>query len=61
MELNDTEESNVHIVGCAGDAMMFYSLKPDSKPDMASMHTGCPVISGESPRFLDPAARSYHD
>ncbi|PSC72823.1 Prolyl 4-hydroxylase subunit alpha-1 [Micractinium conductrix] len=29
-----------------GDAMVFFSLKPDSKLDDASLHTGCPVIKG---------------
>lgn len=29
-----------------GDALMFYSLQPDGVNDMASLHTGCPVISG---------------
>ena len=26
--------------------MVFFSLKPDSKLDDASLHTGCPVIKG---------------
>lgn len=30
----------------AGDALLFYSLKPDSSQDAASMHTGCPVLQG---------------
>ncbi|KAL4440709.1 hypothetical protein ABPG77_000418 [Micractinium sp. CCAP 211/92] len=29
-----------------GDAMVFFSLKPDSTMDDASLHTGCPVIKG---------------
>ncbi|KAL4457504.1 hypothetical protein ABPG75_012369 [Micractinium tetrahymenae] len=29
-----------------GDAMVFFSLKPDSSLDGASLHTGCPVIKG---------------
>ncbi len=29
-----------------GDAMVFFSLKPDSSMDDASLHTGCPVIKG---------------
>ena len=27
-----------------GDALLFFSLKPDGKLDAASMHTGCPVV-----------------
>ena len=31
----------------AGMALLFYSLTPDAKTqDEASMHTGCPVLSG---------------
>ena len=30
----------------AGDALLFYSLKPDGESDVASMHTGCPVLAG---------------
>eukprot|EP01025_Chloroclados_australasicus_P011084 TRINITY_DN14802_c0_g1_i4.p1 TRINITY_DN14802_c0_g1~~TRINITY_DN14802_c0_g1_i4.p1 ORF type:complete len:286 (+),score=22.14 TRINITY_DN14802_c0_g1_i4:258-1115(+) len=30
-----------------GDALLFYSLKPDGQSqDVASMHTGCPIIQG---------------
>lgn len=29
-----------------GDAMVFFSLRPDMKLDDTSLHTGCPVISG---------------
>ena len=29
-----------------GDALLFFSLKPDGKLDAASMHTGCPVVKG---------------
>ncbi len=32
--------------GCAGMALLFYSLKPTGESDTASMHTGCPVIEG---------------
>jgi prolyl 4-hydroxylase len=31
-----------------GDALLFWSLAPDSKTkDMTSMHGGCPVIKGD--------------
>ncbi|CAK0751576.1 hypothetical protein CVIRNUC_002078 [Coccomyxa viridis] len=29
-----------------GDALLFYTLKPDSSQDDASIHTGCPVLQG---------------
>ncbi|CAM8921757.1 unnamed protein product [Rhodiola kirilowii] len=29
-----------------GDALLFWSMKPDATPDKASMHGGCPVIRG---------------
>lgn len=29
-----------------GDALLFFSLKVDGTPDMAAMHTGCPVEEG---------------
>ncbi|KAI7843911.1 hypothetical protein COHA_002453 [Chlorella ohadii] len=29
-----------------GDALLFFSLKPDGKLDAASLHTGCPVVKG---------------
>ena len=29
-----------------GDAMLFYSIKPDGTHDPMSRHTGCPVIKG---------------
>lgn len=30
----------------AGDALLFYSIKPDGTHDPASLHTGCPVVDG---------------
>ena len=30
----------------AGDALLFYNLKPDSSQDFSSLHTGCPVLQG---------------
>jgi len=30
-----------------GDALMFYSLKPDGSEDPSSLHGSCPVIKGE--------------
>jgi len=29
-----------------GDALLFFSLKPDGSHERASMHTGCPVVRG---------------
>ncbi|CAI5467395.1 unnamed protein product [Closterium sp. Yama58-4] len=30
-----------------GDALLFFSLTPSAELDLASLHAGCPVISGE--------------
>ncbi|XP_043687073.1 probable prolyl 4-hydroxylase 7 [Telopea speciosissima] len=30
-----------------GDALLFFSLHPDAKPDPSSLHGSCPVIEGE--------------
>ena len=30
-----------------GDALMFYSLKPDGATDQASLHGSCPTTAGE--------------
>ena len=30
-----------------GDALLFYSLKPDGSEDSASLHGSCPVTEGE--------------
>lgn len=29
-----------------GDALLFYSVKPDGEQDMKALHTGCPVVTG---------------
>ena len=31
----------------AGDAVLFYNVRGDMLPDVASMHAGCPVKRGE--------------
>lgn len=31
----------------AGDALLFWSLKPDGSLDHASLHGGCPVLKGK--------------
>ena len=30
-----------------GDALLFYSLAPDGRPDPKSLHGGCPVLRGD--------------
>ncbi|KAL6752337.1 prolyl 4-hydroxylase alpha subunit-like protein [Haematococcus lacustris] len=50
------EEAGVKLSACAqghvaykpkaGDAVLFYSFHPNGSMDMASMHTGCPVLKG---------------
>ena len=36
-----------------GDALLFYSLKPDGQPDTHSLHTGCPVIQVKRPNEVE--------
>ena len=33
-------------LGCAGDALFFYSMTPDTALDKHSLHGGCPVLKG---------------
>ena len=30
-----------------GDALLFYSTRPDGSLDASSLHSGCPVVRGE--------------
>ncbi len=39
-------EGHVAAKARKGDALLFFSLKPDMASDMHAMHTGCPVIKG---------------
>jgi prolyl 4-hydroxylase len=48
-----------------GDALLFYSLKPDGKTaDDLAMHTGCPLLKGikwTATIWFHPTARSFAD
>jgi hypothetical protein len=41
-----------------GDAMLFFSLRPDGSSDTYSLHTGCPVIKGV--KWTGAAAQGAH-
>ncbi|MCO5587201.1 hypothetical protein L7F22_041148 [Adiantum nelumboides] len=46
---NDRSEcgrSGLSVKPQLGDALLFWSMKPDATPDASSLHGGCPVISG---------------
>jgi len=44
--LSACAEGAVAVKPKKGDALLFYSLKPDGSSDPAGLHTGCPVITG---------------
>lgn len=39
-------EGHVAVRPQKGDALLFYSLNPEGQQDTASMHTGCPTLTG---------------
>lgn len=44
---SECAEGHVAVPARKGDALLFYSLKPDGQTqDPAAMHTGCPLIKG---------------
>ena len=44
---SDCAKGHVAVKPKRGDALLFYSLKPDGKTtDSAAMHTGCPLLKG---------------
>ena len=44
---SDCAKDHVAVKPKKGDALLFYSLKPDGKTtDAFAMHTGCPLIKG---------------
>lgn len=44
---SDCAKKGLSVKPRKGDALMFYSLKPDAVPDIMSLHGSCPVIEGE--------------
>lgn len=46
VKVSDCAKGHVAYKPKAGDAVLFYSFHPNGTMDMASMHTGCPVIKG---------------
>mmetsp|Transcript_4979 Transcript_4979/g.8673 ORF Transcript_4979/g.8673 Transcript_4979/m.8673 type:complete len:264 (-) Transcript_4979:519-1310(-) len=46
-EWSDCAKKGLAVKTVRGDALMFYSLKPDGSTDQASLHGSCPVTKGE--------------
>lgn len=46
-EWSDCAQRGLAVKTVRGDALMFYSLKPDGATDTASLHGSCPVIEGD--------------
>ncbi|KAL9276710.1 hypothetical protein ACSQ67_025723 [Phaseolus vulgaris] len=45
-ELSDCGKKGLSIKPRRGDALLFWSMKPDATLDSSSLHGGCPVIKG---------------
>lgn len=45
-ELSECAKTGLSVKPKRGDALLFWSMKPDATPDPSSLHGGCPVISG---------------
>ncbi|XP_078435442.1 2-oxoglutarate (2OG) and Fe(II)-dependent oxygenase superfamily protein [Wolffia australiana] len=46
-DLSDCGRQGIAVKPRKGDALLFFSLRPDAVPDELSLHAGCPVIKGE--------------
>eukprot|EP00475_Leptophrys_vorax_P043795 TRINITY_DN8532_c1_g1_i1.p1 TRINITY_DN8532_c1_g1~~TRINITY_DN8532_c1_g1_i1.p1 ORF type:complete len:214 (+),score=13.44 TRINITY_DN8532_c1_g1_i1:98-643(+) len=44
---SDCGKQGIAVKARKGDALLFFSLKPDASFDKSSLHAGCPVIEGE--------------
>ena len=45
-EWSDCAKKGLAVKAFKGDAVMFYSLKPDGSNDPSSMHSSCPTTKG---------------
>ncbi|XP_071739136.1 uncharacterized protein [Rutidosis leptorrhynchoides] len=45
-ELSECGKEGLSVKPKMGDALLFWSMKPDATPDPSSLHGGCPVIKG---------------
>lgn len=45
-ELSECGKKGLSVKPKMGDALLFWSMKPDATPDPSSLHGGCPVIKG---------------
>ncbi|KAL8246863.1 hypothetical protein R6Q59_008079 [Mikania micrantha] len=46
-ELSECGKEGLSVKPKLGDALLFWSLRPDATPDPSSLHGGCPVIKGD--------------
>ncbi|GLJ21423.1 hypothetical protein SUGI_0394510 [Cryptomeria japonica] len=46
-ELSECAKAGVSVRPRMGDALLFWSMKPDASLDPSSLHAGCPVIQGD--------------
>ena len=46
-EWSECAKQGLGVKTVRGDALLFYSLKPDGSTDDTSLHGSCPVIRGE--------------
>ncbi len=45
-EWSECAKKGLAVKAVRGDALMFYSLKPDGATDQASLHSSCPTNNG---------------
>ncbi|KAK8963395.1 hypothetical protein KSP40_PGU013546 [Platanthera guangdongensis] len=45
-DLSECGKKGLSVKPRMGDALLFWSLRPDATPDPSSLHDGCPVIKG---------------
>ncbi|XP_077221438.1 putative prolyl 4-hydroxylase 3 [Tasmannia lanceolata] len=45
-ELSECAKSGISVKPRMGDALLFWSMRPDASLDLLSLHGGCPVIRG---------------
>uniref|UniRef100_A0A0C9QLG8 procollagen-proline 4-dioxygenase n=1 Tax=Wollemia nobilis TaxID=56998 RepID=A0A0C9QLG8_9CONI len=46
-ELSECAKAGVSVRPRMGDALLFWSMRPDASLDPSSLHAGCPVIQGD--------------
>jgi prolyl 4-hydroxylase len=46
-ELSECAKAGISVRPRMGDALLFWSMRPDAELDPSSLHAGCPVIQGD--------------